>query len=290
MKMLVTGATGKLGSKVVKKLLETVPADQLAVSVRNPEKAEALQARGVDVRQGDFDRPETLASAFQGIDRLLIISADGDNETRIRQHGNAVAAAERAGVRFIAYTSIANARESKNFLAPTHKATEEAILKTGIPYSFLRNNWYLENEMSSIQGVLAGAPWVTSAENGKVGWALQQDYADAAAAVLSGEGHENTVYELSGKLLTQEEIASALGEVLGKEVPVQHVDDAAYRDIMKNAGVPDFLIPMVVEIQKGIREGTLEVESDDFEKVLGRPLTPIKEGLAQIVGGISEEK
>lgn len=113
MKMLVTGATGKLGSKVVKKLLETVPADQLAVSVRNPEKAEALQARGVDVRQGDFDRPETLASAFQGVDRLLIISADGDNETRIRQHGNAVAAAERAGVRFIAYTSIANARESK---------------------------------------------------------------------------------------------------------------------------------------------------------------------------------
>ena len=270
MKMLVTGATGKLGSKIVEKLLETVPADQLAVSVRNPEKAEALRARGVDVRHGDFDRPETLESAFRGIDRLLIISADGDNETRIRQHGNAVAAAERAGVRFIAYTSIANARESKNFLAPTHKATEEAILQTGIPYSFLRNNWYLENEMSSIQGVLAGAPWVTSAENGKVGWALQQDYADAAAAVLSGEGHENTVYELSGKLLTQEEIASALGEVLGKEVPVQHVDDAAYRDIMKNAGVPDFLIPMVVDIQKGIREGTLEVESDDFEKVLGR--------------------
>lgn len=290
MKMLVTGATGKLGSKIVEKLLETVPADQLAVSVRNPEKAEALRARGVDVRHGDFDRPETLESAFQGIDRLLIISADGDNETRIRQHSNAVAAAERSGVRFIAYTSIANARESKNFLAPTHKATEEAILKTGIPYSFLRNNWYLENEMSSIQGVLAGAPWVTSAENGKVGWALQQDYADAAAAVLSGEGHENTVYELSGELLTQEEIASALGEVLGKEVPVQHVDDAAYRDIMKNAGVPDFLIPMVVEIQKGIREGTLEVESDDFEKVLGRPVTPIKEGLAQIVGGISEAK
>ncbi|MEC1533970.1 SDR family oxidoreductase [Bacillus haynesii] len=290
MKMLVTGATGKLGSKIVEKLLETVPADQLAVSVRNPEKAEALRGRGVDVRQGDFDRPETLESAFQGIDRLLIISADGDNETRIRQHGNAVAAAERSGVRFIAYTSIANARESKNFLAPTHKATEEAILKTGIPYSFLRNNWYLENEMSSIQGVLAGAPWVTSAENGKVGWALQQDYADAAAAVLSGEGHENTVYELSGELLTQEEIASALGEVLGKEVPVQHVDDAAYRDIMKNAGVPDFLIPMVVDIQKGIREGTLEVESDDFEKVLGRPVTPIKEGLAQIVTKISEAK
>ncbi|WP_077735813.1 SDR family oxidoreductase [Bacillus sonorensis] len=290
MKMLVTGATGKLGSKIAEKLLETVPVDQLAVSVRNPEKAESLKARGVDVRHGDFDQPETLDAAFKGVDRLLMISADGDNETRIRQHGNAVAAAERAGVQFIAYTSIANARESENFPAPTHKATEEAILKTGIPYSFLRNNWYLENEISSIQGVLAGAPWVTSAGNGKVGWALQQDYADAAAAVLAGDGHENTVYELSGRLLTQDELVSVLSEVLGKEVPLQHVDDAGYAEVMKNAGLPDFLVPMLVDIQKGIREGTLAVESDDFENVLGRPLTPIKEALAQIVAGMSETK
>ncbi|RBW68411.1 SDR family oxidoreductase [Bacillus taeanensis] len=288
MKMLVTGATGKLGTKIVETLLKTVSADQLAVSVRNPEKAKGLQDRGVDVRHGDFDSPETLDAAFEGIDRLLIISADGDNETRIRQHTNAVAAAERAGVQFIAYTSIANAKESNNFLAPTHKATEEAIEKTGIPYSFLRNNWYLENEISSIQGVLAGAPWVTSAENGKVGWALQQDYAEAAAVVLSGNDHENTIYELSGKLLTQNEFAAALGFVLGKEVAVQHVDDEDYADIMKGAGVPDFLIPFLVNIQKDIREGTLEIESNDFEKLLGRPAVSVSEGLAQIVKSISE--
>lgn len=287
MKILVTGATGKLGTKVVEALLKTVPADQLAVSVRNPEKAEAMKDRGVEVRQGDFDLPETLETAFAGIDRLLIISADGDNETRIRQHGNAVAAAERAGVKFIAYTSIGNAQGSNNFLAPTHKATEEAILKTGIPYSFLRNNWYLENEIPSIQGVMAGAPWVTSAGGGKVGWALQQDYADAAAAVLSGSGHENTIYELSGKLLTQEEFASALGNVLGKEVQVQQVNVAAYAEIMKDAGLPEFLIPMLVAIQKDIREGTLEIENSDFEKLLGRPATPISEGLAQVVKAIS---
>ncbi|WP_404469423.1 SDR family oxidoreductase [Sutcliffiella horikoshii] len=287
MKMLVTGATGKLGSKIVEALLKVVPVNQLAVSVRNPEKAEGLQARGVDVRKGDFDYPETLDAAFAGVDRLLIISADGDNETRIRQHANAIAAAERAGVKFIAYTSIANAKESENLLAPTHKATEEAIMKTGIPYSFLRNNWYLENEISSIQGVLAGAPWVTSAGNGKVGWALQQDYAEAAVAVLTGNGHENTIYELSGKLLTQEEFVSALGNVLGKEVPVQQVDDNTYADIMKGAGVPDFLIPFLVEIQTGIREGTLEVESNDFEKLLGRSATPISDGLNQVVNDIS---
>ena len=288
MKMLVTGATGKFGTKVVETLLKTVPASQLAVSVRKPEKAEGLRTRGVDVRQGDFDYPETLDSAFAGIDRLLIISADGDNETRIRQHANAVSAAERAGVTFIAYTSLVNATESKNLFAPTHKATEEAILKTGIPYSFLRNNWYLENEIPSIQGVLAGAPWVTSAGNGKVGWALQQDYAEAAAAVLSGNGHENSIYELAGKVLTQEELVTALGIVLGKEVTVQQVDDATYADIMKGAGVPDFLIPLLVDIQKSIREGSLDFESNDFEKLLGRPATPINDALTQIVSGISQ--
>jgi len=283
MKLLVTGATGKLGSKVVKELLKTVPAEQLAVSVRTPAKAEWISALGVEVRHGDFDQPETLATAFAGIDRLLIISADGDNETRIRQHADAVAQAERAGVKFIAYTSIGNAQASSNFLAPTHKATEESIQESGIPYSFLRNNWYLENESSSIQGVLAGAPWVTSAGNGKVGWALQQDYAEAAAAVLSGTGHENTIYELSGPLLTTDDIAAELGAVIGKEVAVQHVDDAAYIEIMKGAGVPEFLLPMLVNIQKDIREGTLEIESNDFEKLLGRPTTSIREGLEQIV-------
>jgi NAD(P)H dehydrogenase (quinone) len=283
MKILVTGATGKLGSKVVESLLKSVPASNLVVSVRNPEKAEGLRNRGVEVRHGDFDRPETLDNAFKGIDRLLIISADGDNETRIQQHANAVQAAERAGVKFIAYTSIANATESKNLMAPPHVATEAAIIKTGIPYSFLRNNWYLENEIGSIQGALAGAPWVTSAGEGKVGWALQQDYADAAAAVLVGNGHENTVYELSGPLLTQEELASALGNVSGKNIPVQHVSDEQYAEIMRGIGLPDFVIPIVVGIQESIRNGSLEVNSNDFEKVLGRPITSLNEALSQLV-------
>ncbi|MBU8729821.1 SDR family oxidoreductase [Cytobacillus oceanisediminis] len=287
MKILVTGATGKLGSKVVESLLKSVPASDLVVSVRNPEKAEGLRTRGVEVRQGDFDRPETLDNAFEGIDRLLIISADGDNETRIQQHANAVQAADRAGIKFIAYTSLANATESKNLMAPPHVATEAAIIKTGIPYSFLRNNWYLENEIGSIQGAIAGAPWVTSAGQGKVGWALQQDYADAAAAVLLGNGHENTVYELSGPLLTQEELASALGNVLGKEIPVQQVSDEKYAEIMKGLGFPDFVLPIVVGIQESIRNGSLEVKSNDFEKVLGRPVTPINEALNQLVNAIS---
>lgn len=283
MKYLVTGATGKLGSKIVDVLLKTVPASELAVSVRNPEKAEALKAKGVDVRHGDFDKPETLDEAFKGIERLLIISADGDNDTRIRQHANAVDAAERAGVSFIAYTSLADATDSQNLMAPPHVETEGAIERTGIPHAFLRNNWYLENELGSIQGVLAGAPWVTAARDGKVGWALQEDYAEAIANVLMADDFEQDIFELSGPLHTQAELVEALSEVLGREVTLQEVSTDAYAGVMRGAGVPEGAIPIVVGIQDSIRNGSLEVESNDFELVLGRPVTPLKEALQKLI-------
>lgn len=283
MKYLVTGATGKLGSKIVDVLLKSVPASELAVSVRNPEKAEALKAKGVDVRHGDFDQPETLDEAFKGVERLLIISADGDNDTRIRQHANAVEAAERAGVSFIAYTSLADATESQNLMAPPHVETEGAIERTGIPHAFLRNNWYLENELGSIQGVLAGAPWVTAARDGKVGWALQEDYAEAIANVLMADDFEQDIFELSGPLHTQAELVEALSEVLGREVALQEVSNDAYAGVMRGAGVPEGAIPIVVGIQDSIRNGSLEVESNDFELVLGRPVTPLKEALQKLV-------
>ncbi|MCE3203947.1 SDR family oxidoreductase [Paenibacillus sonchi] len=284
MKIALTGATGHFGSIVAETLLKSVAAENLVVSVRNPEKADNLRTRGVDVRHGDFDQPETLDTAFAGVDRLLIVSADGDNDTRIRQHKAAVDAAVSAKVGFIVYTSVGHADSSSLFLAPVHRATEEFIRESGIPYSFLRNNWYLENEVGSIQAVQAGAPWLTSAGDGKVGWATRRDYAEAAAAVLAGEGHENTVYELSGTPATQAELAAVVGKLLGKEVPVQQVDDAAYADIMEKAGVPEAALPIVVAIQQAIREGALDIASSDFTKLLQRPLTPLSEGVKDLLG------
>ncbi|MFK4438753.1 NAD(P)H dehydrogenase (quinone) [Paenibacillus sp. RC21] len=204
----------------------------------------------------------------------------------MRQHTNAIEGAQRAQVKFIVYTSVSKASESDFFLAIPHYAREEVILKTGIPYSFLRNNWYFENEVGSIQGAMAGAPWVTSAGKGKVGWVLRKDLGEAAAKVLVGEGHENTVYELSGRLMTQEEFATVLSDVLGKDIPVQQVDDATFAEMMKGAGVPEAYIPMLVNTQKGFRNGALEVESNDLEKLLGRPVTPAKEALTQIIDEI----
>ncbi|KRE51574.1 SDR family oxidoreductase [Paenibacillus sp. Soil724D2] len=286
MKILVTGATGQLGSKVVEALLASVPAEKLAVSVRDTEKATELSSRGVEVRHGDFDDPASLDKAFADVDRLLIVSTQGDNETRIRQHLAAVSAAERAGVGFIAYTSATNAEESSLFLVPVHRATEQAIRKTGIPYSFLRNNWYIENEIGTIQGVLAGAPLVTSAGAGKVGWASRGDYAQAAANVLAGNGHENTVYELSGTLITHEELAAVLSKVLDREVPIQQVDDETYGKIMVGAGVPEQVVPILVAIQSAIRDGVLELKSNDLQTLLGRPVTPLSEAIEVIVSGL----
>lgn len=166
MKILVTGASGHLGAAVVEALLGSVATDQLAVSVRNVEKADHLRARGVEVRRGDLDDEDSLARTFRGVQRLLLISTNGDNATRLRQHRAAVAEAARAGVEFIAYTSLTRADASPMALGQVHRETEAAIRATQIPYCFLRNNWYLENEAGTIQGAAAGAPVVTAAADG----------------------------------------------------------------------------------------------------------------------------
>jgi NAD(P)H dehydrogenase (quinone) len=283
MTILVTGATGKFGNTVVDSLLKRGLTAQLAVSVRDPAKASNYKQRGVDVRQGDFDDAASLVRAFSGVDRLLIISTDGDNETRIRQHKTAVQAAQDAGVRFIVYTSISNASDNPLSLAEVHRATEAAIRGTGIPYAFLRNNWYLENELGFVQAGIAGAPIITSAGKGKVGWALRSDYAQAAAAVLAGGGYESVTYELSGQLATYDDFAAALGQVLGHQVSVEHVDDAAYAQSLAGAGLPAFVVSLFVGFASQIRAGALAMESSDFQKLLGRPATPLREALEQLV-------
>ena len=158
MKILITGATGMLGVKVVQALLERVPTEQLAVSVRDLAKAERFKEQRIEIRQADYEDPASLEAAFTGIDRLLLISSQGDDETRIRQHSNVIYAAERTGVGLLVYTSVSKAETSSLPVAEVHRQTEAAIIKSGIPYTFLRNNWYVENEIPVIKNVLAGEP------------------------------------------------------------------------------------------------------------------------------------
>lgn len=285
MKFLVTGATGSFGARVVETLLKTVSANEIAVSVRNPEKTDNLRSLGVDVRQADFNDPDSLEKAFQGVERLLIVSTNEPiTEKRISQHVNAIEAAKRAKVQLVVYTSAVNIMP----LNAAHKATEKVIVESGIPYSILRNNFYLETEIDTIKACMMGAPIVTSAGSGKIGLALRNDYADAAAAVLVGEGHESTIYELSGKPINYDELAAEIGKVIGKEVLVQHVDDAGYAAFLKQVGIPEMFIPILASAKAGIREGFAEVESNDLETLLKRPVTPINEALNMLVSSLSK--
>lgn len=283
MKYLLTGATGHLGQLVLESLLEQVDATDVGVSVRDPKKAEALKTRGITVRQGDFDDYDSLLDAFEGVERLLIISADGDNATRIRQHTTAVKAAKAAGVKFIAYTSATQAQTSALFLAEVHKTTEDAITATGIPYVILRNNWYLENEATNIQGAAANGTWLTAARSGKVGWSLRKDYAKAAAYALAGKGEDNTIYELSGTPLTQVELAQRVSEILGRDVAVNAVSYEEYAGIMAGFGLPEFLVDMLKTIQQDIDKNTLDFVSTDYEKLVGEPMTPLEEGIKALL-------
>lgn len=285
MKVLITGATGHFGGNAVEHVLKTLKPENVAVSVRDLAKAEGLKAKGVDVRQGNFDEPEALVKTFEGIDKLLLVSTDGDTETRIRQHSSAIEAAKKAGVKHIVYTSVANAPNSSLSLAEVHRHTEEAIVNSGISYTFLRNNWYLENEVSSMKAAGEGAPWVTSAGSGKVGWSLRREYAEAAANVLVSENHENAIYELSGKAHSQEELAQAVGKALGKDVSVLQLDDSAYEAGLQSAGLPGFVVELLVGIQKAIREGALDVTNSDLEKLLGHPALSLEEAVSELVKG-----
>ena len=283
MKILITGATGMLGTKVVQALLERVPTEQLAVSVRDPAKAERFKEQGIEIRQADYEDPASLEEAFTGIDRLLLISSQGDDETRIRQHSNVIYAAEQTGVGLLVYTSISKAETSSLPVAEVHRQTEAAIIKSGIPYTFLRNNWYVENEIPVIKNVLAGGPVLTTAESGRVGWVPRVDYAEAAAAVLASGKHINKTYELSGVPSSYADMARELTSILGRRVIVRNVDDKTYQEVLIANGTPDVMAEFSLDIQRAIRKGDLDVESEDLPRLMGRPAISLKQSLTEII-------
>lgn len=287
MKILVTGATGKLGSLVIENLLKNTTPENIAVSVRDTSKAQHLKDKGIDVRYGDFDKPESLKDAFKNIDKLLIISTDGDNETRIKQHKNAVNEAKIANVKFIAYTSVGKADTSTLPLAIVHKETEAFIKDSGIPYSFLRNNWYLENETNSFKEAISTGTWTNSIGEAKVGWALRKDYAKACAKVLTTNNYNNTVYELSRKPVSVREIVAIIENLTSKKINVNNIDEETYSNILKSNGLPEPVVNFVVGLQNSIKNNSLDIESKDFETLLGEPTTSLEESVEEIVKQLS---
>ncbi|AUY50149.1 SDR family oxidoreductase [Streptomyces sp. CB01881] len=278
---VVTGATGQLGRLVVEGLLAKVPAGEVAVAVRSAAKAADLAARGVTVREVDYDRPESLAGAFAAGDRVLLISGS-EVGRRIPQHTAVVEAARAAGVALLAYTSAPGAATFR--LADEHKATEAAIRESGVPYSFLRNGWYTENYLGDAAGTVARGVVIGSAGEGRVASAPRRDYADAAVAVLLGEGdvsgHADTVYELSGDAAwSLPELAAELARVSGRPVGHREVTPAEHREVLVGAGLPEGFAEILVDVDAGIARGELAGTPGDLARLIGRPTVPLAESV-----------
>ncbi|MGW2372784.1 SDR family oxidoreductase [Kitasatospora sp. NPDC001683] len=285
---VVTGATGQLGRLVVEGLLAEVPASEVAVAVRSAEKAADLAARGVDVRVVDYDRPQTLDGAFAAGDRVLLISGS-EVGRRVPQHRAVVEAARAAGVALLAYTSILGAATFR--LADEHRATEELILASGLPYAFLRNGWYTENYLGDAAGTVARGVVLGSAGDGRVATAPRRDYADAAVAVLldgndGNDGNEqNRAYELSGDVAwSLPELAAELAKASGEPVVHRDVTPAEHLDVLVGAGLPQGFAEALVDVDAGIARGELAGTPGDLARLIGRPTVPLAESVRSALG------
>ncbi|TQE90546.1 SDR family oxidoreductase [Ureibacillus terrenus] len=281
MKYLVTSATGDLAGRAVKHLKNFVPVSDIVVTVRSEEKAKAFRDQGLEVRIADFLDKPSLVEAFQGINRVLFVSSN-DLATRKQQHQNVVEALKEAGVEYVVYMSAPNAQNSTLVVAPDHKFTEQLIMESGMDYGFARNNWYLENEVFMLKAVKNGAPLTYSAGDGRVCYALKEDYAEAAARILAGVAPKQSIYELGGEPITYEQLAQIAERALGREVKTNPVSDEEFVNTLVELGLPKEAAQFSVIVQKDIRNGLLDVPSDDLEKVLGRKPAPFDEFIRSI--------
>jgi NAD(P)H dehydrogenase (quinone) len=273
--IVVTGASGQLGRLVIEGLLKKVPAESIAAVVRNPAQAEDLAARGVQVRQGDYDQPETLARAFEGADKLLLISGNAVGR-RLPQHRAAIEAAKAAGVKLIAYTSLLHANTSPLPLAAEHKATEALLAASSLPYVLLRNSWYIENHMNALPVALQHGVVLGSAGDGKFSSAARADYAAAAVEVLTRENQAGKIYELAGdQAYTLAELAAEFARQSGKAVAYQDMPEADFKAALAGAGLPDYVATMLAESDVGASKGGLFDGASQLCELIRRPTTTL---------------
>lgn len=281
----ITGATGQLGRLVIQNLLTTVPASQIVAAVRSPAKAADLAALGVQVRQADYAQPATLEAAFQGVDKLLLISSSEVGQ-RAPQHAAVIAAAQKAGVKLLAYTSILRADSSPLGLAAEHKATEAALRASGIPFVLLRNGWYTENYTASVPAALQYGAVMGSAKDGRIASAARADYAAAAAAVLTKDGQAGQVYELAGdSAYTLSELAAEIAKQSGKTVVYNDLPEAAYAAALVQVGLPEGFAALLADSDVGASKGGLFDDGHQLSQLIGRPTTPLAEVVKAALAG-----
>ncbi|HCT30181.1 MAG TPA: NAD(P)-dependent oxidoreductase [Bacteroidales bacterium] len=270
MKIGITGTTGQLGRLVVESLKGKISSGNIVALVRTPQKAADL---GVETREFDYSKP--TVEALSGIEKLLLISSNEIGQ-RATQHSNVIEVAKKAGIKWIVYTSLLRADTSTLSLAGEHLETEKALKASGIPYTILRNGWYSENYSGSIGGALAGGAFIGSAGNGKISSAARADFAEAAAVVISSDGHQGKTYELAGDTAyTLTDLAEEISKQAGKTIPYKNLPENDYASALKSFGVPEGFAFAIAGWDVSASKGDLFDESHQLSKLIGRPTTPL---------------
>ncbi len=278
--IIITGANGQFGRAVAERLLERVPAERIGVSVRDPEKARDLEGRGVRVRRGDFDDAASLAHAFEGASRVLIVSVNSHGETAVRQHRAAIEAAKAAGGRRILYTSHMGANPASSF-APMvdHAATEAALQDAGVPFTALRNGFYADSA-AYLLGAALQTGELAVPEDGPVAWTTPADLAEAAAVALTEESFDGVTPALTAsEAVDMTSLAAIAADLTGRPIRRVVVSDAEYRAGLVAHGVPAPAADMLVGIFAASRQGDFAHVDPTLARLLGRPPMPVRDVL-----------
>lgn len=282
----VTGTTGQLGRLVIADLLKIAPQARLIGIVRNPAAAKDLADRGVELRTANYDDPASLESAFNGVDKLLLISSS-EVGRRVPQHRNVIDAAKAARVRLLAYTSLLHADVSPLALATEHRETEAMIRGSGLPFVFLRNGWYTENYTGNVAAAVAHGAVLGSARDGRISSAARADYAAAAAAVLSSrESQVGKIYELAGDTaFTLSDYAAEIARQSGKPVTYRDMPEAEYKAALQNVGLPEAFAGLIAESDAKAAGDSLFDDGRQLSRLIGRPTIPMARSVAVALAG-----
>ncbi|MGW5771802.1 SDR family oxidoreductase [Streptomyces longwoodensis] len=282
MPIVVTGATGQLGRLTVEALLRRgIPAADIIATGRDIARIKDLSDRGITVRRADFADTDGLAEAFAGADRLLLISASVPVGERVAHHCRVIDAAASAGVSLVAYTSTTHADTATTVLGATHRETEEYLRDRATPSVLLRNSWYLENYTGRLPQILQHGAVAGAAGEGRISAASRADYAEAAAVVLTTEGHTGAVYELGGDAsFTLTELAAAISAAAGQQVAYADLPVADFARTLAAAGLPAELAEVLADADRGMSRGEMYTDSGDLRRLIGRPPVTLAEALA----------
>ena len=273
--IVISGASGQLGHLVIQSLLAKVPASQIVAAVRNPERASDLAALGVQIRKADYTDPASLDAAFQGAEKVLLISSSEVGQ-REAQHRNVIDAVKKAGVSLLAYTSLLHVDTSPLALAGEHAATEAYLGRSGVPFVLLRNGWYTENYLASIPPALQHGAFIGSAGEGRIASAARADYAEAAAVALTTPDQSGKVYELAGdESYTLAEFAAELSRQSGKQIPYVNLPESEFKAALVGAGLPEPLAGLLADSDAGASKGGLFDDKRQLSALIGRPTTPL---------------